>query len=479
MAALLDTCYAACPPCASDLRAGLVYFLGVGFPAHYWESEACRVLDRGDFTSRMHAPKGSQPNIDGRFALLPWSYVCLLHTLRPVARHFINAGKGDTIVFAYYLGMSDAIEATRIIAHGTSSGNETVFELWSRKTPTTARVPDGMPIPVILMRVMGFTAPPVTLTGRYTPAAALEAVAGACTLALQPLALACGTSPHGDHGLLFQEHLRNGRSPVAPLALDYLRDSGQRHNLWDVPVSSERNLLMRAHLRVVEDLVCKLPASSRGHLLPDGQLSLAAAWSWLVGDSVVNRLRSKRVPLLVPRAFAVDTASVQADGQAEKAKDGCTSGLSDASTSLQSTGVPVKDTLDLTDGPALSSAAAAFLARSHLTRAGLRALVSGRRLAGSCITATLQVTSFPRRVTPGAPNITEDDIRNAFDAEARRERGGTTVDENLINVLLGELADFGWAVTKLKLDPQVCCVHAGMQYTRCQTFLYPHIPPRL
>jgi len=158
MAALLDTCYAACPPCASDLRAGLVYFLGVGFPAHYWESEACRVLDRGDLTSRMHAPKGSQPNIDGRFALAS-VVLCVPFTAlsRPVARHFINAGKGDTIVFAYYLGMSDAIEATRIIAHGTSSGNETVFELWSRKAPTTARVPDGMPIPVILMRVMGFT----------------------------------------------------------------------------------------------------------------------------------------------------------------------------------------------------------------------------------------------------------------------------------------------------------------------------------
>jgi len=45
-------------------------------------------------------------------------------------------------------------------------------------------------------------------------------------------------------------------------------------------------------------------------------------------------------------------------------------------------------------------------------------------------------------VTPGAPNITEDDIRNAFNAKAI-ERGGTTVDENLINVLLKLLTSAG------------------------------------
>jgi len=58
-------------------------------------------------------------------------------------------------------------------------------------------------------------------------------------------------------------------------------------------------------------------------------------------------------------------------------------------------------------------------------------------------------------VTPGPKNVTEDDVRNAVDAEARRQRGGTTVNENLVNVLLGELADFGWAVTEMTLDPQV------------------------
>ena len=58
MAALFDTCYAATPFAVSDLLSGVLYLLGLGFPAWFWESECVQVLDNGDFTSRMHAPKG-------------------------------------------------------------------------------------------------------------------------------------------------------------------------------------------------------------------------------------------------------------------------------------------------------------------------------------------------------------------------------------------------------------------------------------
>jgi len=125
--------------------------------------------------------------------------------------------------------------------------------------------------------------------------------------------------------------------PSRHLHFDSLRDSGQFRPIiyGGCAVSSGRNLLMRSPPARCGKIVCSSGRVARGHLLPDGQLSLAAAWSWLVGDSVVNRLRSKRVPLLVPRAFAVDTAQCSKPyaGQAEKAKDGCASGLSDASTS--------------------------------------------------------------------------------------------------------------------------------------------------
>jgi hypothetical protein len=117
-------------------------------------------------------------------------------------------------------------------------------------------------------------------------------------------------------------------------------------------------------------------------------------------------------------------------------------------------GATADDDTTTSDVPVLSAAAAAFMARSHLTRTALHGLV-GRHLVGSVINATLQTTDLPRRVTPGPKNVTEDDVRNAVDAEARRQRGGTTVNENLVNVLLGELADFGWAVTEMTLDPQV------------------------
>lgn len=456
MAVLFDTCNAALPHSADDPRTGRAYFLALGFPADFWESEAQRVIDTGDCSSRMHAPKASRLNIDGRFAQVPWSYVCLLFALRPVARHFIEAGRGDSIVFAFYWGMSDAIEAAlRIIAHGTSAGNPGMWELWFRKTPTTAHVPAGMPVPVILARTLAFTAVPVAGVGRYTPAAALESVVGACTLAVQPLTLSFGTSPHGDCGLLFQEHVRTGRPPVPPLAHTFLRESAASVNLLRVPVSSEPNVLMRAHLRIVENVVAKLPPIERGMLLPDGSLSLAAAWSWLVGDEIVSRAtRALRPP--VPRVLTCPTS----------ADDVTMAILAEASLSADTvsaaeeagTGEPFLPSalpvvlLEVTRP--LKPAVSAFLLRSHLTIRTIRELL-GRHMAGSVVNAALQVMGIPRRVTPGAPHITEDDIRNAFDAEARRQRGGTTVDEHILNVLLGELADFGWAHTEVTVDPQV------------------------
>ena len=92
--------------------------------------------------------------------------------------------------------------------------------------------------------------------------------------------------------------------------------------------------------------------------------------------------------------------------------------------------------------------------RSHIDHAALSRFCD-LHLAGSPVAAVMQLCMLPRRITPGAVNVTEDDVRNGMDSLARQLRNDDTVDENLVNFLCGTLADFGWARTQVVLDPHV------------------------
>ena len=287
--------------------------------------------------------------------------------------------------------------------------------------------------------------------GQYSPAAALEAVVGGCTLALHPLTASCGTSPQGDAGLLFEQHVRSGRPPLRPLSHDFLAQTAQRCDMLTASIDAEVNQLMRAHLRVVQAVVSHLPEQERGAAAPDGKLTLAAAWAWLVGHRTVQRVLRAVMPsisVILQGMLPTMTTGTKGASPASAATSAVT--LFDDVASAESNNVSEYV-------PPMSTRADAFLTRSHLDRDAISRLMK-LRLAGSHVAATMQLLRLPPRITPGAPNVTEDDVTNEKDLFARLQRGDTTIDEHLINLLCGTLAQFCWAVVDVTLDPHVSCV---------------------
>ena len=461
-----------------EQQVSALYARALGFPASFWLAEYRRVFERGDFTSRLHEPSAKSSCADGRFAPLPYSYVCLLYALHPVAAHYCEKGEGERIVFAYYLGMSDALKALlRLFVHGTSSGNKAVHELWFRKSSRseTAYAPADMPAPVLLARFVGFTPRPVGAADLLTPAGRLECVVGAAGGFLGPLTPSCNTSPHGDHGLLFHEHVRQGRRPVAPLALVFLAESAvARGGDMSALIDAEPSVLMLEHLRVVAAIVKLLPEAKRGPSASDGRPTLWVAWAWLVGaDRVRAALRTARptVPRLIgagqgavgaalddgaePAATAPQTGAVGAGADANgiQLEPAALAGDGDATAGAAAGGAGAGGAAALAE-PQLSARARAFLARAHLQHSDLNHFTA-LGVASSRVGALLRLLALPKRVTPGAPRVTNDDVSNAVDAVARSKRGGATVHESLLQGL-ADLAEHGWAVVKSLLDAQVC-----------------------
>jgi len=463
MAQLADVCYAVPLETLQQRRISLVYLILIGISASYWDYLCRRVFEEFDFTSRVHRPTKPE-HVNGRFALIPWSFVCLLFSIRSLAAHYVETGKGSHVIFANYIGMSDAILALlRIVAHGTCSGNRAIWELFFRKTPTVVFLPEGMPAPIVLLRVINFVPSPTSsFTGQFSPAAALEAHCGACTLAVHPLTLSFCTTPHGDSGLLFHEHIRAGRKPVPPIALDYLNETVLRlgPGMMTFDISAESNALMLSQLRVVEAVVAQLPTSERGACLSNGKITLATAWTWLVGSRAVmcaiKNVQPPSVPVLHVVLPLVQSQSltllhgVLPSPALSESAESTTCSPGEMSGKTISESVTVQAAL-----PLQSNSAVAFAARSHLSLSMMEQLVS-LDLVGTALSSTLRLVNVPRRITPGAPDVTKEDIQNAQDADARRGRGGSTVSEHLTTILLGPLAAFGWAHTEVSFNNQVC-----------------------
>ena len=475
-----DTLHAALHD-GDDQQVSALYARAFGMPASFWLAEYRRVFERGDFTSRLHAPSAKASCADGRFAPLPYSYVCLLFAMHPVAAHFCEKGEGEHILFSYYLGMSDALKALlRLFVHGTSAGNKAVHELWFRKSSGawTAYAPADMPEPVLLARFVGFTPRPVEAAGGVTaisPAGRFECIMGAAGAFVGPLTPSLGTSPHGDHGLLFHDHVRRGRRTVAPLAYVFLAESAAARGAdINAPIDVEPNVLMREHLRVVAAVVKLLPEAKRGPSAADGRPTLWAAWAQLVGgDRVRAALRAARPPVPRPITTGQGTAGAAPDDDgaepaATAAQMGAVGAGADAvgiqletATLAGDGGVTAGGVADGAGGAAraecaeltLSARAQAFTARAHLNRADL-ARFTALGVAGSRIGALLELLDLAKRVTPGAQRVTNDDVVNAVDAVARGKRGGATVHESLLQGL-ADLAEHGWAVVKSVLDAQV------------------------
>ena len=455
MTQLGDDCYAM--PAETACRVGVVYYIDVALPARAWAAEIAR-LDGGDYSSRMRAGVTCPP-----------SYVGMIHALRAIVQHHCrDGGNADTLISVFYIGMSNASNViARILAHGSSNGCPAIHQVYARTAPMKARTFHGFK-PIVRRRIVGYTLP-ATQSGGGSPAASLEALVGAACLALQPLRPCGGTSPHGDEALLFHERLRPGHVAVAPLALSFLHSSALAlGDAWTLATpTSEPQELMRAHLMLAADILRRAKTD-------DSIVTLREAWVALLGGSAVSTvLASARRAAAYRDAVTVTDithiASVGATAAASIAASPGHAGILSESSPLNSSPLSSEPSAvakaaaaalvaianGSSDAPSmLDTAVAAFCARAHLRDETLRVLLTVMQPAASASRELLAAIGLPVRLTPGALRVTECDIDNWRDAARRRERGGVPVDEHLLNVLLGELQEFGWAHTECSMDAQ-------------------------
>ena len=406
----------------NDMKDGrpnvsIVYNYAVGHTASILLADVKR-LECGDFWSRMVADTEEAK----RGNIVPWSFIMALKVAAPLIRHYVDTGQGDKIVYIFYVGMSDAQDSIgRLFAHGTKAGCSGTREFYRRKVAATCVAPRGPPS--VLRGILAFV--PRGLPGAWSPAAKLELLIGALTLALGGIRASTSTSSHGDVARLLDELIRPGKSPQQARAEVFAQETAKRIDLLSSAVSEETNIHMRVHL---EEAARTIQIRN-----PDASVTLFDAYSALLTRRKVNFIygnATRAGGVAAAAAAAIADAAVAVPREAPPPTLPASDGLFSPVTKVEWT----KETR-------------AIFARAGLSRERIEELIHHLERIGKFSSLNVEVAylfNLPVTLTSGRPIVSPEDVETLKATIALNDRGGSVVSSHIMHMLLGPYQRAGW-----------------------------------